>query len=93
VRTSKSGVELSAKNPGVTHVTLRLRGGETYEFTVHVTPSGAHLYSTNRAEPEHSEFSLTRAPAPAKRRAQVAQSQKDTPRTAQKAGKAANPRA
>jgi hypothetical protein len=93
VRTSSSGVELRARHPGVSRVTLRLRDGETYEFTVHVTPNGAEVYSTNRAEPEHSEFSLTPAPARTKSRAQAAQSQKDAPRTAQKTGKAARPQA
>jgi hypothetical protein len=58
VRTSRSGVELRARQPGVTRVTLRLRDGDTYEFTVHVTPNGAQVYSTNRAEPEHADFSL-----------------------------------
>jgi len=84
VRTSSSGVELRAMHPGVSRVTLRLRGGQTHEFTVHVTPKGAQVYSTNRAEPEHPDFSLTPAPTPAKSQA---------PRTAQKPAKAASPRA
>ncbi|MBN1209654.1 MAG: pilus assembly protein N-terminal domain-containing protein [Myxococcaceae bacterium] len=58
VKTTKTGAELHGLYPGVTKVTLRLRGGETYEFDVHVTPSGAEVYSTSRAESEHSGFSL-----------------------------------
>jgi hypothetical protein len=93
VRTSRSGVELQAKRPGVSHVTLRLRGGETYEFDVHVTPRGAEVYSTNRAEPEHSEFILTPAPVKTKSRPQVSKAQKDEPRPTPKKAKAASPRA
>lgn len=88
VKTSRSGVELRALRAGVSEVTLRLNGGETYEFAVHVTPSGAHLYSTNRAEPEHSDFSLTPAPAKAPK-----QAPKATSRTAQKKAKATPPQA
>jgi hypothetical protein len=87
VKTSRSGVELRALRAGVSQVTLRLNGGETYEFAVHVTPSGAHLYSTNRAEPEHSDFSLTPAPVRAEK-----QAPKAAP-TAEKKAKPAPPQA
>jgi hypothetical protein len=62
VETSRSGAEIRAKRPGVSHVTLKLHGGETYEFAVHVTPKGAEVYSTDRAESEHAGFSVSAAP-------------------------------
>jgi hypothetical protein len=62
VQTSRSGAEIRAKRPGVSHVKLLLPGGETYEFAVHVTPQGTEVYSTDRSESEHSGFSLSAAP-------------------------------
>jgi len=95
VKTIRGGVELRGQRAGVSQVTLRLHGGESYEFTVHVTPSGAHVYSANRAEPEHSDFSLTPTSAPAKARAQPAPApvSKDASRTAQKKAKPVPPQA
>jgi hypothetical protein len=99
VQTSKSGVEIRAKHPGVSQVTLRLRDGETHSFTVHVTPSGAEVYTVSRTESEHSGFSLS--PAPVARQSSAAQAQtpekakagKNALRTAERDVKAVRPRA
>jgi len=96
VQTSRSGVELRARRPGVSRVTLRLRDGETHEFTVHVTPSGAEVYTVSRTEGEHSGFSLTPAPAVSKSgtaQAQKAKAGKSALRTAERDVKAVRPRA
>lgn len=85
---SKSGAEIHAKQPGVSQVTLRLRDGETHEFTVHVTPSGAEVYSVARNESEHAGFSLS-APA---RKAEPSKSGKEL-RTAERDAKAGRPNA
>lgn len=61
VQTSRSGAEIRAKRPGVSRVTLKLHGGTTHEFVVHVTPKGAEVYSTDRAESEHAGFSVPAA--------------------------------
>jgi hypothetical protein len=93
VKTSRSGIELSAKRPGVTQVTLLLPQGQKYEFSVHVTPKGAHLYSTNRAEPEHSDFTFS-PPAPkAKSQGYASKARKSAPASAPKAVKAPRPQA
>lgn len=99
VATLKNGVEIRAKHPGVTQVTLRLRGGETHTFAVHVTPSGAEVYTVSRSEGEHAGFSLSPAPvASPSRAAQAAQPEKakaskSTVRTAERDVKAVRPRA
>lgn len=99
VATVKNGVELRAKHPGVSQVTLRLRGGETHTFAVHVTPSGAEVYTVSRTEGEHAPFSLSSAPAARSRpTAQAAapeksQARKSTVRTAEREAKAMRPRA
>lgn len=96
VVTSKSGAEIRAKHPGMSQVTLRLRDGETHEFTVHVTSSGSEVYSVSRAEPEHSGFSLSSTP-PA-RTSGTAQARKASQggkelRTAERDAKTGRPRA
>ncbi|WP_224243374.1 hypothetical protein [Hyalangium gracile] len=98
VQITKSGAEIRAVHPGVSRVTLRLRDGDTHEFNVHVTPSGAEVYSTSRAESEHSGFSLSDAPPASKSRA--AQARKPAQdkagkelRTAERDAKAARPSA
>ncbi|WP_224373016.1 pilus assembly protein N-terminal domain-containing protein [Hyalangium versicolor] len=97
VVTSKSGAEIRAKHPGTSQVTLKLRDGDTHQFTVHVTPSGAEVYSTSRAESEHSGFSLS--PAPAASKSGTAQANKadqgkaSKTRTAERDAKADRPRA
>ena len=99
VQTVKNGVEIRAKHPGVSQVTLRLRGGETHTFAVHVTPSGAEVYTVSRTESEHSGFSLS--PAPAARTSGTAQAQKpekakdgkNALQTAERDVKAVRPRA
>ncbi|MFL5346443.1 MAG: hypothetical protein ACJ8AT_16780 [Hyalangium sp.] len=98
VATSKSGAEIRALHPGTSRVTLRLRDGETHEFVVHVTPSGAEVYSTSRAELEHSGFSLSPAPVVSKRgTAQARKSEQGKAgkelRTAERDAKASRPRA
>jgi hypothetical protein len=99
VQTTKTGAEIRAKRPGVSRVTLRLRDGEKHEFAVHVTPSGAEVYSTARNESEHSGFSLSPAPVVSKSRAAHAQKPeqgkagKDTVQTAERDMKAPRPRA
>jgi hypothetical protein len=99
VQTSKSGAEIRAKRPGVSRVTLRLRDGEKHEFAVHVTPSGAEVYSVSRTEPEHSGFTLS--PAPVASKSGTAQAQKsgkgkvgkNAVRTAERVVKAIRPSA
>lgn len=99
VATVKNGVEIRAKHPGVSQVTLRLRGGETHTFAVHVTPSGAEVYTVSRTEGEHAGFSLSPAPvARTSRTALAAQPEKakagkGAVRTAEREAKAARPRA
>lgn len=61
----KSGAELRATAPGVSHVEMRTTDGFVFEFDVHVT-RGAEVYSVNRAEPEHAGFTLDGYKAPAK---------------------------
>lgn len=78
VQLTKSGMEIHAKQPGVTQVSLKLRDGETHEFAVHVTPSGAEVYTVNRTESEHAAFSLEPSPVVKK---------KSSPQVAEKAGK------
>jgi hypothetical protein len=73
VQLSKTGAEIRAKRPGVSRVTLRLRDGEKHEFNVHVTPSGAEVYSVSRTEPEHSGFTLSPAPVVSKSSTVLAQ--------------------
>ncbi len=82
VQITKDGLEIRAKQPGVSQVSLKLRDGEKREFAVHVTPSGAEVYVVNRTESEHAAFSL--APAPVVKK-------KSSPAVAEKAekGKAA----
>lgn len=99
VQPLKNGVELRARHPGVTQVTLRLRGGETHTFAVHVTPSGAEVYTVSRTEGEHSGFSLSPAPGASPRRTaqapqlEKAKASKGALRTAERAVKASRPRA
>jgi hypothetical protein len=62
VQITKSGMEIHAKQPGVSQVSLKLRDGEKHEFAVHVTPSGAEVYTVNRTESEHAAFSLSPSP-------------------------------
>lgn len=99
VATVKNGVEIRAKHPGVSQVTLRLRGGETHTFAVHVTPSGAEVYTVSRTEGEHTGFSLSPAPAARSGRTaqaaapQKAKASKGTVRTAERDVKAVRPRA
>ncbi len=62
VQITQSGMEIRAKQPGVSQVSLKLRDGEKHEFAVHVTPSGAEVYTVNRTESEHAAFSLSPAP-------------------------------
>jgi Flp pilus assembly secretin CpaC len=62
VQAMRGGAEVRAKDPGVSKVSLRTRDGEKFNFDVHVTPRGAEVYSTNRAEPEHYDFTLSSAP-------------------------------
>jgi hypothetical protein len=98
VQTTKSGVELRAQRPGVSQVTLRLRNGETHTFAVHVTPSGAEVYTVSRTEGEHSGFSLTPAPATSQRgtaqaqKPEKAKAGKNALRTAERDVKAVRPR-
>lgn len=64
IRTSpvpKVGLDLRAVAPGVSDVKITCKGGETYSFRVHST-RGAEVYSTDRSEPEHYQWSLTSAP-------------------------------
>jgi hypothetical protein len=94
VETLKGGAEVRAKVAGVSRVSLRSRDGEKFEFDVHVTPRGAEVYSTNRAEPEHGEFSLSTAPAVSRSSAVASKAFKSKLRTAKRvAGKASGPRA
>jgi hypothetical protein len=74
VEITKSGMEIRAKQPGVSQVSLKLRDGEKHEFAVHVTPSGAEVYTVNRTESEHAAFSLS--PAPVVKKSNAAQAQK-----------------
>jgi Pilus formation protein N terminal region len=62
VQITKSGMEIIAKQPGVSQVSLKLRDGEAHTFAVHVTPSGAEVYTVNRTESEHAAFSLSPSP-------------------------------
>lgn len=99
VQKTKSGMEIRAKRPGVSQVKLRLRDGEQHEFAVHVTPSGAEVYSVSRAESEHAPFSLSPAPVEDKRGTAQAQGPeedkagKSDVKTAEHGVKAARPRA
>jgi hypothetical protein len=77
VQITQSGLEIHAKQPGVSQVSLKLRDGEKHEFAVHVTPSGAEVYTVNRTESEHAAFSL--APSPVVK--------KSSPAVAEKTGK------
>lgn len=74
VQITKSGLEIRAKQPGVSQVSLKLRDGEKHEFAVHVTPSGAEVYVVNRTESEHAAFSL--APAPVVKKSSPAVAEK-----------------
>jgi Flp pilus assembly secretin CpaC len=65
VEKQKSGAELRAKAPGVSHVEMRTTDGYVFEFEVHVT-AGAEVYSTNRKESEHADFTLEGTKAPEK---------------------------
>jgi len=80
VQITKSGMEITARQPGVSQVSLKLRDGEAHTFAVHVTPSGAEVYTVNRTESEHAAFSLTPSPVVKKARPEVAEK-------AEKAGK------
>jgi len=60
-RVPSVGMDLKAVAPGVSDVTIRCKDGSVYAFQVHVT-RGAEVYSTNRNEPEHYQFSLSSEP-------------------------------
>lgn len=85
VQAMKGGAEVRAKDPGVSKVSLRTRGGEKFEFDVHVTPRGAEVYSTNRAESEHYDFTLSSAPRASRSSAVASKSFKSKLRTARAA--------
>ncbi|HYV45782.1 MAG TPA: hypothetical protein VFA20_13030 [Myxococcaceae bacterium] len=55
------GMDLKATAPGVSDVTIKCKDGSVYAFRVHVT-RGAEVYSTNRNEPEHYQWSLSSNP-------------------------------
>lgn len=89
VQITQSGMEITAKQPGVSQVSLKLRDGEAHTFAVHVTPSGAEVYTVNRTESEHAAFSLSPSPVVKKSRPAVAEKAqkgktgKDTEKTAE----------
>lgn len=85
VQAMKGGAEVRAKDPGVSKVSLKTRDGEKFEFDVHVTPRGAEVYSTNRAEPEHYDFTLSSAPKMSRSSVVASKSFKNTLRTARAA--------
>ena len=60
-RVPSVGLDLRAVAPGVSDVKIICRDGSTYEFRVHAT-NGAEVYSTDRSEPEHYQWSLSSAP-------------------------------
>lgn len=60
-RVPSVGMDLRAVAPGVSDVTIRCTDGSVYAFQVHST-RGAEVYSTNRNEPEHYQWSLSSAP-------------------------------
>jgi hypothetical protein len=60
-RVPSVGMDLRAVAPGVSDVTIRCSDGSVYAFQVHST-RGAEVYSTNRNEPEHYQWSLSSAP-------------------------------
>src|SRR5687767_12395629 len=71
------GLEVAARAPGVTEIRITCADGSFYEFKVHVT-RGAEVYSVNRNEPEHYQWSLSSSdPKPA---AKVARKTKKSPR-------------
>jgi hypothetical protein len=93
VQTFKGGAEVRAKQMGVSRVALRARSGEIFEFDIHVTPRGAEVYSVDRAESEHYEFSLSTAPTVSKSSAVASKASKSKLRTAKRSVKAVRPRA
>jgi hypothetical protein len=60
-RVPRVGMDLKAVAPGVSDVTIRCKDGSVYSFRVHST-RGAEVYSTNRNEPEHYQWSLSSTP-------------------------------
>jgi len=60
-RVPSVGLDLRAVAPGVSDVTIRCKDGSVYAFQVHST-RGAEVYSTNRNEPEHYQWSLSSSP-------------------------------
>jgi hypothetical protein len=60
-RVPSVGMDLRAVAPGVSDVTIKCKDGSVYAFQVHVT-RGAEVYSTNRNEPEHYQWSLSSVP-------------------------------
>lgn len=66
VHMEKGSAEFRGRVAGVSRVRLWTRSGERFAFDVHVT-RGAEVYSLDRSEPEHGEFSLSTAAAPRKK--------------------------
>ncbi|HVE85145.1 MAG TPA: hypothetical protein VND93_19975 [Myxococcales bacterium] len=55
------GLSLKAVGTGVADVKISCTDGTSYAFRVHAT-NGAEVYSTNRSEPEHYQWSLSSTP-------------------------------
>lgn len=60
-RIPKVGLDLRAVAPGTSDVKIRCTDGSTYSFRIHST-NGAEVYSTNRNEPEHYQWSISSEP-------------------------------
>lgn len=69
------GLEVAARSAGVTDIRITCSDGSFYSFKVHVT-AGAEVYSVNRNEPEHYQWSLSSSEQP-----------KPAPKVARKSGK------
>jgi Flp pilus assembly secretin CpaC len=77
-RVPSVGLNLTAMAPGVTDVKIRCSDGTFYELRIHST-NGAEVYSTNRNEPEHYQWSLSSSES--KPQAAAAKARKSTKRT------------
>jgi Flp pilus assembly secretin CpaC len=64
-RIPKVGLDLRAVAAGTSDVKIRCSDGTVYNFRIHST-HGAEVYSTNRNEPEHYQWSASSEPLAAR---------------------------